>query len=162
VGNNVRRLTTEIEKLSVAALPDSLITFELVETLVPNSRELSNFELTDYLLSKNKVKALEVLKKILDDGVEPLMLLGLVASNFHRLLLSKELMRQGVERREVARIMKLPYGKQEDFLATARRTDTTELTKFLQRIFETDLAIKTSRGTPRLQIEMLVCELAAF
>ncbi len=162
VGNNVRRLTTEIEKLSVAALPDSLITFELVETLVPNSRELSNFELTDYLLSKNKVKALEVLKKILDDGVEPLMLLGLVASNFHRLLLSKELMRQGVERREVARIMKLPYGKQEDFLATARRTDTLELTKFLQRIFETDLAIKTSRGTPRLQIEMLVCELAAF
>jgi DNA polymerase-3 subunit delta len=162
VGNNVRRLTTEIEKLSVAALPDTLITFELVESLVPNSRELSNFELTDYLLSKNKVRALEILKKILDDGAEPLMLLGLIANNFHRLLLSKELMGQGVERREVARIMKLPYGKQEDFLATARRADSVKLTKILQRIFETDLAIKTSQGTPRLQIEMLVCELASF
>lgn len=162
VGNNVRRLTTEIEKLAVAALPDTLITFELVESLVPNSRELSNFELTDYLLSKNKFKALEILKKILDDGAEPLMLLGLIAGNFHRLLLSKELMRQGVERREVARIMKLPYAKQEDFLATARRADTGELTKILQKLSETDLAIKTSKGTPRLQIEMLVCELAAF
>lgn len=162
VGNNVRRLTTEIEKLSVAALPDTLITFELVESLVPNSRELSNFELTDYLLSKNKVRALEILKKILDDGAEPLMLLGLIANNFHRLLLSKELMGQGVERREVARIMKLPYGKQEDFLATARRADSVKLTRILQRIFETDLAIKTSQGTPRLQIEMLVCELASF
>jgi DNA polymerase III subunit delta len=50
VGNNVRRLTVEVEKLAVAALPDKLITFELVESLVPDSRELSNFELTDYLL----------------------------------------------------------------------------------------------------------------
>ncbi len=47
VGNNVRRLTNEIEKLAVAALPDKLITSELVESLVPNSREISNFDLTE-------------------------------------------------------------------------------------------------------------------
>lgn len=161
-GNDVRRLTNEIEKLIVAALPDTLITLELVESLVPYSREISNFDLTDYLLSKNKVKSLEVLQKILDDGAEPLMLLGLIAGNFHRLLMSKELMRQGIERKEVARIMKLPWSKQEDFLATARRADSEKLAKILQRIYETDLAIKTSKATPRLQIEMLVCELAAF
>lgn len=161
VGNNVRRLTNEIEKLAVAALPDKLITFDLVESLVPNSREISNFDLTDYLLANNKSRSLETLKKILDDGAEPLMILGLIASNFHRLFLSKELMRQGVERREVARIMKLPYTKQEDFLTTARRTDAEKLSRIMQRIAETDLAIKTSKGTPRLQIEMLVCELAA-
>ncbi len=162
VGNNVRRLTIEIEKLSTAALPDSLITFELVESLVPNSRELSNFDLTDYLLAKNETRALETLQKILDDGAEPLMLLGLIAGNFHRLLLSKELMCQGIERREVARIMRLPFSKQEEFLAAARRVETGTLAKILQRISETDLAIKTSKGTPRLQIEMLVCEIAAF
>ncbi len=164
IGNNVRRLTTEIEKLAVAVLPDKLITFDLVESLVPDSRELSNFELTDYLLSKNRKRALQILKKILDDGAEPLMLLGLIASNFRRLLMSKELMRQGVERREVARIMRLPYGKQEDFLATARRAETTKLTAIMQRIAKTDLAIKNSIGGggtigSRLQIEMLVCEL---
>ena len=166
VGNNVRRLTNEIEKLAVAALPDSLITFELVESLVPDSRELSNFELTDHLLSKNKSRALQVLKKILDDGAEPLMLLGLIASNFRRLFMSKELMRQGVERMEFSLIMKLPYIKHEDFLAAARRADTEKLTGIMQRIAETDAAIKTSIGGggtagSRLQIEMLVCELVA-
>ncbi len=166
VGNNVRRLTNEVEKLAVAALPDKLITFELVESLVPNSREISNFDLTDYLLAKNKKYALQTLKKILDDGAEPVMILGLIASNFHRLFLSKELMRQGVERREVARIMKLPYGKQEDFLATARRTDEKKLSQIMQRIAAADIAIKTSLGGggasgSRLQIEMLVCELTA-
>jgi len=76
VGNNVRRLTNEIEKLAIAALPDALVTFELVESLVPDSRGLSNFDLTDSLLAKNKTRALQILKKILDDGAEPLFLWG--------------------------------------------------------------------------------------
>lgn len=161
VGNNVLKLTNEIEKLVTAALPDSLITYELVEKLVPNSRELSNFELTDYLLDKNRVRALQILKKILDDGAEPLMLLGLIANNYHRLFLAKELMRQGIDRKEVARTINLPYHKQEDFLATARRADADKLSWSLKRIAEADLAIKTSKATPRLQIEMLVTELSA-
>ncbi|MGI8494380.1 MAG: DNA polymerase III subunit delta [Pyrinomonadaceae bacterium] len=161
VGNNVLRLTNEIEKLAVAALPDSAITFELVEQLVPNSRELSNFELADHLLNKDRSRALRILNKILNDGAEPLMLLGLISYNFHRLALAKEMMKQGVDRSEVARTMKLPYSKQEDFLATARRTDSEKFSRILRRIAETDLAIKTSKATPRLQIEMLVSELAA-
>lgn len=159
VGDNVLKLTNEIEKLAVAALPDNIITFEMVEQLVPNSKELSNFELTDHLLNKNRVRALQILKKILDDGAEPLMLLGLIANNFHRLFLAKELMRSGVDRSEVARTLRLPYGKQEDFLATARRADAMKLSWILKRLSEADLAIKTSKATPRLQIEMLVTEL---
>jgi DNA polymerase-3 subunit delta len=167
IGADARKITSEVEKLAVAALPDKLITYELVETLVPNSREISNFDLTDHLIAKNKTKALHTLKKILDDGAEPLMLLGLIANNFHRLFLAKEMMNQGVERKEVARIMRLPYGKQEDFLATARRTDSARFARIMRRIAETDVAIKTSKGGggtagSRLQIEMLVCELAAL
>ena len=167
IGSDARKITSEIEKLAVAALPDKLITYDLIEALVPNSREQSNFDLTDQLLAKNKTRALHTLKKILDDGAEPLMLLGLIANNFHRLFLAKEMMNQGVERKEVARIMRLPYGKQEDFLATARRTDAREFSRIMRRIAEADIAIKTSKGGggtagSRLQIEMLVCELAAL
>lgn len=162
LGTDARKITVEIEKLAVAALPDKLITEELVEKLVPNSREISNFDLTDNLLAGNKSKALQVLRKVLDDGAEPLMLLGLIANNFHRLFLAKELMNQGVERREVARIMKLPPFKQEEFLATARRADAKRLSRIMRRIADTDLAVKTSKATPRLQIEMLVCELTKF
>jgi DNA polymerase-3 subunit delta len=131
----------------------------MIEQLVPNSRELSNFELTDHLLAKNRTRALQILHKILDDGAEPLMLLGLISYHFRRLFMAKELMRQGVERTEVARVMKLHYSKQENFLATARRTEMAHLTRILQRLAETDLAIKTSQATPRMQIEMLVSEL---
>lgn len=160
VGSNVRKLTLEIEKLSVAALPDSDISYELVESLVPHSRELTNFELTDYLLANDKTRSLQVLKKILDDGAEPLMLLGLLSYNFRRLFLAKEMMIEGVDRAEVKRVMRIHYSKEQSFLETARRTDREKFAWILERLAKADLSIKTSVATPRLQIEMLVCELA--
>ncbi len=166
VGNDSSRLGNEAQKLATAALPANNITRELVDALVPNSRELSNFGLTDTLVGKNKQRSLKILRKILDDGAEPLMILGLISYNFRRLLVAKDLMDRGADRGEVAVVMNLRYRDQEDFLATARRAETDSLELAIRRIAETDLAIKTSIGGggpigARLQIEMLVAELAA-
>jgi DNA polymerase-3 subunit delta len=161
-GNNIGRLTNELEKLSTAVLPDRVITVELIESLVPNSRELSNFDLTDALILKNRSKTFQILKKILDDGAEPLMLLGLIANNFRRIGLAKELMARGADTKEVFRLIKMPPNKHDSFLATARRIEREKLSRILKRIAETDLAIKTSRGTPEMQIEMLVGEILSY
>lgn len=167
VGNDLRRLTNEIEKLSTAALPEKLITIEMIEALVPNSRELTNFELTDNLMAGRGEKAIRALQKILDDGGEPLALLGLISYNYRRLLIAKDMMEKGVPRQEVASAAKLYGNKQEEFLTAARRADTKKLMRVIQRIAQTDLAIKTSIGGPgvpgsRRQIEILVCELATL
>ncbi|HVF87560.1 MAG TPA: DNA polymerase III subunit delta [Pyrinomonadaceae bacterium] len=161
VGTSVRRLSNELEKLATAALPSPYITIELVESLVGRSRELSNFELTDHLVARDRRRALETLRRLLDDGAEPVMLIGLLASNYHRLALAKELMTRGAPKDEVFRLVQMPYSKREEFLATARRSDANELVQRIRRIAEADLAVKTSLGAPRLQLEMLVCELSA-
>ena len=108
---------------------------------------------------------LKVLHKILDDGAEPVMLLGLISYNFRRLMMVSSMMSNGVERSEVARVMNLRYNDQEDFLRTARRIGTHSLANILKRIAETDLALKSSIGGggpkgSRMLIETLVCELA--
>jgi DNA polymerase III subunit delta len=165
-GPSVRRVATELEKLATAALPDGVVTAELVDGLVGRSRELSNFELSDHLIARDRRRALATLRKILDDGAEPVMLLGLLASNFHRLALAKELMSRGAPEQEVFRVVNMPFSQRKDFLATARRADAQELARRITRIAEADLAIKTSLGGggdrgSRLQLEMLVCELSA-
>ena len=166
VGASVRQLATELEKLATAALPDGQITMELVDSLVGRSRELSNFELSDHLIARDRRRALETLRKLLDDGAEPVMLIGLLASNFHRLALAKELMSRGAPEQEVFRVVNMPFSQRKEFLATARRADAQELARRITRIAEADLAIKTSLGGggdrgSRLQLEMLVCELSA-
>ena len=165
IGSDVHRLTNEANKLAAAAMPGRTITVELIDALVPNSRELSNFELTDHLVAGRKDKALATLRKILDDGGEPLALLGLISYNYRRLLMAKDMMDRGVDRREVANVIKLRYNDQEPFLSAARRADMRGLTKAVQCLANADLAIKTSKGGggpigSRMQLEMLVCELA--
>lgn len=166
VGASVRTLSIELDKLATAAMDTGFITMELVESLVARSRELSNFELTDHLIGRNRKRSLDILHRLLDDGAEPVMLIGLIAGNFHRLMLAKELMARGAAREEVFRLVAMPYSKREDFLATARRTDSQSLARSIERIAHADLAIKSSLGGggiagARLQLEMLVCELTA-
>lgn len=165
IGPNVCRLNNEISKLATAALPGNVVTAELIEELVPNTREIDNFELTKQLVAGRRSSAVNLLRKILDDGAEPLALLGLIAYNYRRLLMAKEMMERGVDRREVANVVKLRYNDQEPFLAAARRVEMKKLVSAIQKLAKTDLNIKTSIGGSgptgaRLQIEMLVCDLA--
>ncbi|MDT5062405.1 MAG: polymerase subunit delta [Acidobacteriota bacterium] len=165
VGSDVRTLSNELEKLATAALGNGLITMEMVDALVGRSRELSNFELADHLIARNRKRALLTLQRILDDGAEPVMLIGLIASNYHRLALAKELMSKGAPNQDVFRQVGI-FGRREEFLATARRSDASQLTRSIQRIAAADLAIKTSLGGggaqgARLQLEFLICELTA-
>ncbi len=164
-GPGTRRLSNELNKLATAAAETKEITLEMVDALVGRSRELSNFELTDHLLARDARKTLRTLRTLFEDGAEPLMLLGLVASHYHRLLLAKELMAAGAPEAEVFRLVPLPFNKRADFLASARRTNARELAGRIERIARTDVAIKTSLGGggergARLQLETLVCELA--
>lgn len=161
VGNDLRTISNELNKLATAAMPDGRISFKLVEELSPNSRELSNFDLTDHLIAKNRRRALPILQKLLDDGAEPLMLLGLIASNYRRLTIAKAMMKQGLPNDDVFRAAGVPPFKRQEFLETARRADLAHLSFALERLATADLGIKTSKATPRLQIEMLVLELTA-
>ena len=165
-GPDARRLTTELSKLATAALPGNAIDIELVDSLVTNVREISNFDLTAHLVSGDRLRALQTLGKILDDGAEPIMLLGLLNANYRKLLMVKDMMEHGIDRSEVAKVLKMRFSDQEPFLAAARRADISGLKKAVTRLAETDVAIKTSIGGSgpkgsRMQIELLVCELAS-
>ena len=159
VGTDIQTLYTELDKLATAAGETKRITVDLVDELIGRSRELSNFDLTDHLIARNRKGALEILYRLLADGSEPVMLIGLMASNYHRLALAKDLLtRQGKE--AVFKVVRMPWNKQNDFLRTVQRSSEADIARGIRRIAAADLAIKTSQATPRLQLEMLVCELA--
>jgi DNA polymerase-3 subunit delta len=165
VGTDLQTLSSEVEKLAAAALDTRQLTMELVDALIGHSRELSNFELGDYLLAGDRKRALETLHRLLAAQAAPIMLVGLIASNYHRLAIAKELYKRGA-RDEVKRMAYGSFEKREAFSRTVQRTDDTKIARGLQLIAATDLALKTSLGGTgmkgqRLQLEVLVCELAS-
>lgn len=160
VGTDVQTLFNEIDKLASAVAGTGRITPEVVDELIGRSRELSNFELGDHLLANNRKRALETLYRLLDDGAEPVMLIGLIAGNYHRLALAKSLLPKG-GREEVFRNVSLPPFKRDAYIANLQRNDAAKIARGLQLTAAADLAIKTSQATPRLQLELLVCELSS-
>ncbi len=159
VGNDIQTLRSQLDKLAIAAVETKRITLDLIDDLIGRSRELSNFDLTDHLISRNRKRALEILYRLLEDGSEPVMLIGLIGGNYHRLAIAKDLLtRKG--KAAVFQTVRMPYRKQGEYLATLQRSTAADLARGIQRIAAADLAIKTSQATPRLQLEMLVCELA--
>lgn len=160
IGTDVQTLFSELDKLASAAQVTKRITLELVDELIGRSRELSNFELADHLLARNRKRALETLHRLLEDGAEPVMLVGLIAGNYHRLALGKQLLLQsGVA--EVFRNISMPPFKRDAYIDNLRRIDAAKISQGIQLIAAVDLAIKTSQATPRLQLELLVSELAS-
>lgn len=164
VGPDLHRLSNEIGKIAAAALPSTAVTHEIVEELVATSRELDNFAFTNHLIGARGGKALAALTRILDDGTEPVMLIGVISYTFRRLLIAKDMMDKGVDRKQVANTLRLRYSDQEPFLAAARRAKMSALEGALRDIAAADVAIKTSIGGStsgaRMQIEMLVAKLA--
>jgi len=160
VGTDIQTLANELDKLASAAANTGRIEMQLVDELIGRTRELSNFELGDHLMSNNRKRALETLHRLLDDGAEPVMLIGLIAGNYHRLALGKHLLTRG-GREEVFRNVSMPPFKRDAYIATLQRSDAKKIARGIQLTAAADLAIKTSQATPRLQLEMLVCELAS-
>ncbi len=165
VGCNLQTLNSELEKLAAAAIDTGRITSEIVSGLLDRSRELSNFDLGDQLVAGDRRRALETLHRLLEDEVAPVMLLGLIAGNYHRLALAKEFLKRGAKD-EVNKLIYGPYDKRDAFMRTLQRSDSSRIARGIQLIAAADLAIKTSQGGggpkgARLQLEMLVCELAA-
>ena len=169
VGTNLQTLYSELDKLAAAAIETRQITMELVDQWIGRSRELSNFDLGDQLIAGDgragdRRRALDTLHRLLEDEVAPVMLLGLIASNYHRLALGKELLNRGA-RDEASRLAYGSFAKRDAFMSTLQRSEATKIARGIQLIAAADLAIKSSLGGSggkgaRLQLEVLVCELA--
>jgi DNA polymerase III subunit delta len=149
----------ELNKLAVAALPSRRVTTQLVEQLSRRSREHMNWDLTDAIVAQNRRQAIRVLRNLLDDGAEPVLLTAIIAGTFRRMALAKEMQVRGASSGEIFSEVRVPPFKQRAYISMLQQIDSQRMSEMIQRIAATDLAIKTSKATPRMQMEMLVCEL---
>ncbi len=164
VGNDLQRLLREADKLTTYVGPGGRIRRGEIEKLVRYSREHSNFDISDAVLEGNREMALRLADRIFSEKAESpqtlsILILGTIGGVFRRMLAAKELITQGAPSEEVARVAGLPSFKVGAFNERVRRMDMETIIRGVARIAEADVALKSSLATPRLQIEMLICEL---
>jgi DNA polymerase-3 subunit delta len=160
IGQDLRLLDLEIDKLVTFTDGERAISAGDVRALVSRARETNIFDLVDCVGRRETARALRWLHYLLEEGEHPLQILTMLARQVRILIQVSELRRQGLVPPEIAGQLALhPYvvGKAID---QTQRFDMAQLEAAHRRLVETDWAIKTGRMEETLALDLLVVEMS--
>ena len=161
-GENLTQLYTEIDKLATYAAAEKAITTAHVESLIGRNREFDAFEVIESCLQRKTGPAIERLRKMLaEDKSAEYTTVGAFAFHIRRMFTAKKLLMDGLSQYEVAGKARIFYNKEAQF-SQIRRLTLKQIGDQIQRLAETDYAIKRGLAQPKIAIEQFVLQLAAL
>ena len=158
VGNDLRLLDTEIEKL-LTYRANQPIRAEDVRALVASVSESSIFDLVDAIGQREMRRALKLLHDQLDHNAAPMYLLTMITRQFRLLLQTRDFAARGKTVEQAAAQLKMhPFVARKTWMQSLNFS-LPQLEAIYQKLLDTDIAIKTGRNEPVLALDLLVVEL---
>ena len=141
VGNNLRQLDGELEKLALLAYPKDLITKNMVQEICISNEDL--FAFSDYLMQNEKDKALLEYRKLLDKK-HPLEILATLQTMLRRWIILKSRAAECMPM-ELSRLTGQHEYVVKLTLQKLKRTSLKDLVYLKQRLTETEYKIKSGQ-----------------
>ncbi len=158
VGSDLRLLASEVDKLATYVGAGGQIGVEDVRQLASTSQQARVFDLTDALARRDRSRALALLHELLAGGESALGIVALTAFQTRALLQVKSLAERGVRAPQIAATAGLAPYVVEKSLALTRQFTYAQLEAAHRSLFAVDTALKRSRMTPELALDLLVLE----
>ncbi len=160
VGAELRALDNELEKLALYVGGQRPINRADVELLVPYTEEAEQFGMSNAIGRRDARRAYDQLRKELDEGKNPMAILGSITAQIRALLEVKDMAERGLSAAEIA----AAKGWKSDYAAKMRLREAanftiTRLEQILEMLLETDLAIKTGQMDQLLALDTLIARL---
>lgn len=162
VGPDLRTLNNELEKLALYVAGQRPINKADIDLLVPYTEEAEQFGLSNAIGQRNARRAYDQMHKALDEGSNPMAILGSIAAQIRALLEVKDMAEQGMTPAEIAQVK----GWKSDYAASARLKEAANfsmgrLEQTLETLLEIDVMIKTGRMDALLALDMLIARLCS-
>jgi DNA polymerase III subunit delta len=151
---------TEMEKLTTYVGAKGRISHADVELLVISSKKYSVWELAGMLASRKPADAMRFLDRLLQDGEEPVGLVGGLAYMYRKLLEAQELPR-GITGGAAAGRLHMYAKTAEIAVQQCRNFSKAQLVEGLRALYETDSLLKSGGPSQRVLMESLVLQLAS-
>lgn len=160
VGDDLRALDNEIEKLLLYVGDSRPVTLADVALLCPYTADSETFAMANAIGRRDTRSALDQLHKRLEEGQNPLAILAGIASQFRGLLEVKSMAEAGLTPAQIAR----EKGWRSDYAAKmrlkeARNFSTERLVQIFGILRDTDVAIKTGEIEQTLALDTLISRL---
>ncbi len=156
VGNNPLILQNEINKIKIYKENDKTITDEDILNLTVKIIEIDIFKLIDYIVKKDKEKALELYYEMLKMNEEPIKIVVILANQFRIMYQSKELLKKGYSEKDIANILKIHPYRVKLAIQNSRNYSSETLLKYLNNLANIDIGIKTGNLNKDLALELFI------
>ncbi|HXU03701.1 MAG TPA: DNA polymerase III subunit delta [Polyangia bacterium] len=159
-GPDLGRLAQALEQLAIYVAGERAIGVDDVEDLVAETREHAIFELTKAIGMGDVPRALALTTNMLRNREPPLKIQFMLVRQVRQIWRAKELAAAGASRGDIAAGVGINPYFLDDVLAPAKRMSRAALERALERLYQADLLVKTSKVEPELQLSRLVQSLA--
>lgn len=161
VGNDLWRLSHEIDKLVMNTKETGIISPEVVTEMVNADIHTNIFEFIDALGQKNVKRSLALLHDHLDSGQDPLYLLTMIVYQFRNLLKIKSLLEEGMQKSEIVKRTKLHPFVVGKTIAQSKNFTLSELVKIYKKLFDADVSLKQGEIEPIIAFDAFVVALCS-
>ena len=156
---DITKIHNECNKLKIFKIEDKIISKEDVKELIikklGDATELT-FSFTRALAEKDKKEALRLYQEIINYNVEPLSLIGLLASQFRIMYQVKVLDRKRMSNMEIAKMLNTKEFRIMKTKELTRYYTEKEILSLIIKLSEIDLKIKTTNSDPNLLLQLLI------
>jgi DNA polymerase III subunit delta len=156
VGNDLRLLANEIDKLVTFVGAEHTIEVESLTALTEDVREISVFELARLLSVGNLAEALRAWGKFASSGEYPGLALGAMIHHVRQLWRIKLAQHTGIPPERLARELNIPTFTVRRLSAQAATIETERLRQWLEALLEADQTVKRSSLPLRSVFERLI------
>jgi DNA polymerase-3 subunit delta len=160
VGADLGQLAQAVEKLSLYVGEGGRIGEDDVATCVTETRVRSVFELANAVGQGDRIEALRLLRRMLDERESPIGIVAMLARHFRQLAQVRELDQQRASKYDIASAIGVNPYFVEGLTSQARRLLPEALRQAFERLYEADTALKSSRVDDGILLERLVASLA--
>lgn len=156
IGNHLRLLSNELDKLATYVGPGGTITAEHVRQLSAQVQEARIFDLTDALAQRNRTQALNILHDLLSDGEPPIRLISTIINQVRTLLLVKDLAQKGMRSPQIASMIGMAPFIVDKAYKQVGNFNIAQLESAYRQLMATDAALKRSRIEPEMALDLLI------
>jgi DNA polymerase-3 subunit delta len=160
-GDDLARLYSEIDKLTLFVDDAKAITAVHIESLIGHNRIFGVFAVIDAIVAGDTAGAIERLRNMFSkDRTAEYTVVGAFAFHIRKMFQAKALLERGVSPAEITKKLRL-WSNVDGFFAQLKAMSLEQIGTNLSRLAEIDYAIKTGQTKAPVAMEQLVLQLAS-
>ena len=159
IGNSLRSIQNELDKLFTYLGERTLVTLEDVADVVGVSRGFTVFDLQNAIGRKNIAEAMRIVKRMTETGEAPQLSIIMLTRYFSLVWKVQDMLKHGESETEIIAATRISPYYFKNYAEAARRFSSSQIENSFGVLLDADIQLKSTSPDPNHLMEMLVYSL---